>query len=359
MIAGLLIALAAAGCAHVRPADRVLVTFAAVGDSREAPTTPMLSQQDRRWLQGTRAWGRILREVAAQHPTALFFLGDMIHGYTTDVAVIDREYAFWRGMAAVLMEAGVYVVPVPGNHEVQELGRDSSGHSVKFARASLENAWRANMGDLIIDEDRWRVLAGAAATEFDPAHAPRVGSDGITTDQSKLTYSFDFAASHFAVINTDPVGYDGHAPVSWLADDLAAARGRGARHLFVFGHKPAFTYRFSPGVYASGLDAADLNARDSFWRVIERERAVYICGHEHIFHAEQPTRTSGGRAWQIIAGSGGTPLEARRGATENPMDRMYAWALIHVCESGRTHFEMWGFDDSFGTTRLLAAWDTN
>ena len=32
---------------------------------------------------------RIVREIAAQNPTALFFNGDMIYGYTTNRAALD------------------------------------------------------------------------------------------------------------------------------------------------------------------------------------------------------------------------------------------------------------------------------
>ena len=45
-------------------------------------------------------------------------------------------------------------------------------------------------------------------------------TDGLATDQGKLSYSFDFHGSHFAVINTDPVGHDAHAPVKSYSSSL-------------------------------------------------------------------------------------------------------------------------------------------
>ena len=60
----------------------------------------------------------MLHEIEAQKPHALVFNGNMIYGYTTNVATLDKQYAFWRGMVAGLMPRGTYVLPVLGNHEV-------------------------------------------------------------------------------------------------------------------------------------------------------------------------------------------------------------------------------------------------
>src|SRR5207247_10511693 len=140
--------------------------------------------------------------------------------------------------------------------------------------------WRATMSDLILDNMRFQNLFGEQ-----PANA-NVGDnrayDNLATDQSKLSYSFDFHGSHFAIINTDPVGKDAHAPVNWLAADLQAAHDRGVPQNFVFGHKPAFTYYFGatnalPDKPA-GLDN-DIANRDAFWNVIEQYDATYLCWH--------------------------------------------------------------------------------
>src|SRR5260370_23895917 len=90
--------------------------------------------EDRIWLQNTKAWSRILNSIEGQKSNFLFFDGDMIMGYgwakaPTDATVngivgsdlmkFYRQYGFWRGMVAGLMQNGPYVVPVPGNHETQ------------------------------------------------------------------------------------------------------------------------------------------------------------------------------------------------------------------------------------------------
>lgn len=371
--------------------DPVVLSFSTVGDSRQDPATAGLSGQDANWLQNTKAWSRIIREVQAKKSNMLFFNGDMIMGYgkadvptdTSSVSAIVgsqlvkfyKQYAFWRGMTAPLMETGTYVFPVPGNHEVQcNSAVDSTCASGKTAYTVNENAWRANMGDLILDTSRFSTLFGAAPDYFDANNHPAIGGttadangtngiDYITTDQSQLSYSFDFKGTHFVVINTDPVGNDGHAPVNWLAADLAAAQARGATHYFVFGHKPAYTYFYNdatgtppkdtPITKKSGFDLFPSNL-SKFWDLIEQYGATYFCGHEHIFNAQQPRAATGGTAWQVLVGSGGSPFEASVvDAANAPTDHSYAYANVRIFQSGKVQIDAYGFSDSFGPTQLI------
>jgi hypothetical protein len=129
------------------------------------------------------------------------------------MAVIDRLYAFWRGMMAGLMERGTYVLPVPGSHEVQVPMPLAEGGTKKLAQVTHENACRENKGDLILNRSLWNKATGVAATTFNIENTPVCGTDGITTDQRQLSYSFDTKNIHIAVINTDPVGFDESAPV--------------------------------------------------------------------------------------------------------------------------------------------------
>ena len=363
----------------------VVMTFSTVGDSRQDPINfdkasvgNTLSGQDSIWLQNTKALARILRTIQAQKASMLFFNGDMVHGYgwagfgytsnlagsaisgptppasvadilNSDLVKFYQQYGFWRGTVAPVMEAGTYVFPVPGNHETQ---CKACG---KVAKVENENAWAANMGDLVIDSSRFSAILGSAPQNVHFGPAAGVGPDALTTDQSKLSYSFDFKGSHFAVINTDPVGKDAHAPTQWLAADLAAASARGAKKLFVFGHKPAFTYAYlaNAATPAAGLDAAPGNTadRDAFWNVIEANKATYFCGHEHIYNISQPR----GVAYQVLVGAGGSPFDAKASdVTKNPAtDRDYSWATVRVHQDGGVDILGFGFDASFGPTQLL------
>jgi hypothetical protein len=164
------------------------------------------------------------------------------------------------------------------------------------------------------------------------------------------------------VINTDPVGNDAHAPVNWLKADLEQATARGRQHLFVFGHKPAYTYYYGANTAMplpaapAGLDNDTAN-RDAFWAVIEQFGATYFCGHEHIFKMMQPTASQGGKAWQVLVGSGGSPFEARpTDSTAHPAtDRDYAWARVDVLRSGKVRITAHGFDDHYGPTHVIEA----
>lgn len=379
--------LALAACQNPGPGSapggsEVIFRFATVGDSRQQPGQAGNSAQDERWLQATPVWAHMLSEIERQRPQALIFNGDMVYGYHRDLAVLDREYAFWRGMVAGLMQRGTYVLPVPGNHELQWAvapaeaasppGRpkgealnakpDLAPVGPRRAVEAKEQAWRANMGDLIVDADVWQRLTRQPLTAWQRDHAPTAASDGLPTDQRQLSYSFDSAGLHFAVINTDPVGLDASAPVAWLRADLAAARARGVKRSFVFGHKPAFSYRPTPQATPAAKPAADAiearpALRDAFWDVIEAFGAVYFCGHQHVYDASQPRLAQGGKAWQIIVGTAGTPLSFAGDRSPHAKDRMYAWADVAVQRSGRVQVQVWGFEAPGQPARLLERLD--
>jgi hypothetical protein len=338
--------------------DKLLYSFSTVGDDRaDIPTKqPGLSAQDYKWLVNSKATQRMMREMHQQQSNMLFFNGDMIMGYTPDSNTnqLNREYAFWRGMMSYMFENGTYVFPVPGNHEVQDNYKDEKGKTVKKATVSNELAWKDNMGDIIIDQDRFKQINGQSVSSFDPNNVPKPGtSDNITSDQKQLDYSFDYQGTHFAIINTDPAGNDTHAPTAWLDQDLTAAKNRGVKHIFVFGHKMASTYLFDKTAEAGGgLDKYPEEAK-AFWDVIEKHNATYFCGHEHIFNVSQPF---GGKAYQFIVGSGGSPFEADH-PTGKATDRMYSWVTVKVYESGKVHIDAYGFDENYGPTQVIGSWD--
>ena len=380
--------LALAGQAQAADVDPVVLTFSTVGDSRQDPNTfdkasvgATLNGQDSLWLQNTKAATRILRTIQSQKSSMLFFNGDMIHGYgwanagytsnatqssialvaqdtTAKVVASDlfkfyQQYGFWRGMVAPVMETGTYVFPVPGNHETECKACPKNSDGQRVAKAENERAWGDNMGDLILDTARFTAILGTAPANasFGPASA---SPDGLTTDQSKLGYSFDHKKQHFVVINTDPVGAETSAPTEWLRADLAAAKARGVQKIFVFGHKPAFTYAYAAGVAGAGLDATATTTakRNAFWDVIEANGATYFCGHEHVYNISRPR----GGAYQVLVGAGGSPFDQSVSglASANPAtDRSYSWATVRVHQSGAVDIVGYGFDEHFGPTTQI------
>ena len=417
-----------------------MFTFATVGDTRQDPTKPdattlvgspkALLPQDKMWLQNTKAWSRIIREVQAKKSNMLFVNGDLIMGYgratppatlpasatawaNADISQFYMQYAYWRGMTANMLETGTYVIPVPGNHEVQcssavttngvyhpgdvatatgcltgALSGTKYGTG-KYAYTENENAWRANMGDLIGDlstNTRFGSVistfsstplvasnvAGLTASTAPTSTTETVATTGgtITTDQSQLSYSFDVSTSggllHFAVINTDPTGADGTAPAGWLQADFDAAAARGvtagkAVKYFVFGHKPAFTYIFNGSTVGttSGFDANTTN-RNAFWKAMAQYHGTYFCGHEHVYNLSSfadPTNTyTSYSPYQVLVGSGGSPFDAATAGTSGPQltDRYYAYAVVRVQADGTVTLQTYGFNDAFGQTVTLS-----
>jgi hypothetical protein len=412
--------------------------------------TGTILPQDNMWVQNTLAYGTILSGIQSQNPNLLFFNGDMIFGYgrpilptawengkpnswtsaqtvSPDTIFEYIQYAYWRGMVANLFLTGTYVIPVPGNHETQcsysaepysasapnpNCNTNLQGNLTgKTAYADNENAFRFNMGDLVQDlvtNLRFSNVSGYFAqnvTGLTQATAPVASANNgpIAGNQAELTYSFDIQAQsgtllHFAVINTDPSGADSTAPTDWLAADFAAAQARGVSNIFVFGHKPAFTYNYaavtggsvappltnSPG--PGGLDAnyttTTVNGvttygepyRNAFWSLITQYNATYFSGHEHTVNVSRnpdPTGTYAGTPYQVIVGSGGSPFDDKLVGTcsstsppgcveptlTNPFDRYYAWALIQVHQSGKVSMTIHGFSDQFGPTADLALYD--
>lgn len=98
------------------------------------------------------------------------------------------------------------------------------------------------------------------------------GPDHLQSDQSQLSYSFDFRDSHFILLNTDPFGAIGTVPINWIHQDLmAAASVPSLKHTFVMGHKQAFTPED-----ASSEQALDSNPdlRNQFWDELNNAGSV-------------------------------------------------------------------------------------
>ena len=104
---------------------------------------------------------------------------------------------------------------------------------------------------------------------------------------------------------------------------------------------------------------AILNNKE-FWKVIEDNNATYFCGHEHIFNVSQPTIKSGGKAYQVMVGSGGSPFDDNKTPKNDPdyeLKHTYAWANVSVRASGKVHIDFKGFDENYGPTKTIGQLD--
>ena len=240
-------------------------------------------------------------------PALVFMMGDLVLGYSPDSTVIGRQLRAWVSLyrGSALGRSGTRLVVLPGNHEVM------SGKS-QPSYVGAEAAWLRAMAPYIMGNN------GPTAG----------GLDRLASDQSRLSYSFDFQRAHFVVLNTDPVGSEAKAPTQWLTQDLAAARLRSVHHTFVLGHKPAVPAPANDGLSNGGdvMALLDLNHGEAM-----------LAAHNHLYYRLQP---AGVKAWQIIAGNGGSVLDA----TASPNKLFFGYTLIKVFTSGRVMAYSYGRD---------------
>jgi len=247
---------------------------------------------------------RTFNEIAAldPKPSIFFMAGDLVLGLT-DTPTLDAELAAWKPLweSSAAKAAGIRLVALPGNHESET--KDATGTEVPYAGA--EETWLAEMAPYIAGSN------GPTAG----------GADGLATDQSKLTYSFDVGTTHFVVLNTDPMGTTGGTvPVKWIASDVGAAHAAGAKHIFAIGHKPAWP---SPVTPTDGF--TDSTVRDAFWSTLEDAGAeAMLAAHNHLWFETQPHP---GKTWQVVAGNGGSKLE--KGVTGG----YYGFTVIDVMDA--------------------------
>jgi hypothetical protein len=259
-------------------------------------------------------FNRSMTDIAALSPKPdyVFFAGDMVLGYTADSNKLASELNGWEALYATtpVAAAGIKLVAIPGNHETQ--------NDKKLANVAAENRWLAAMAPYI---------AGS--------NGPKPGtSDSLQTDQSRLTYSFDFKTAHFILIDTDPTGRDWRVPSAWITADAAAANSAGKK-VFAIGHKPAYPYNYATGG-TDGLNTYPAN-RDQFWSGIENNHAVAMfCAHNHVYRRLRPNS----KTWMVISGNGGSPLETDVAASEH----FYGFTLVQVMKSGAIIEKSYGRD---------------
>jgi len=136
---------------------------------------------------------RIIEEVNLLRPDFVVLCGDLILGYTDDDSLVREE---WREFKKVTGRLQMPYHLVVGNHDVWD--------------ESSQIIYREECGDLY--------------------------------------YSFDHKSSGFLMIDTDVVGetdYITGDQLDWLERELA--KRRRAEHIFVFMHKPLWTFEGEPG----------------------------------------------------------------------------------------------------------------
>ncbi|MBU4312971.1 MAG: metallophosphoesterase [Candidatus Omnitrophica bacterium] len=192
------------------------------------------------------------------------------------------------------------------------------------------------VGDLITgtkhsDEHRDRLVRWKKIVEkySIPVHIA-VGNHEVTSETSEdilrslfgeLTYSFDHDNAHFVILDTDrykDFHRLGQEQMEWLKKDLGENK---KDVIFVFGHEPAFPYKYHIG---DSLDKYP-SERDELWDIFKGHGVdAYFCGHEHLYNNSVHDGVS-----QIITGGAGARPHA------SPEDGgFYHYIVVDVTDSG-------------------------
>jgi len=210
-----------AGCAHssgvaVSPPERApAFSFVVMGDNRPGGSGDGIAQPQ--------AFHRAIAEVNLFDPDLVVIVGDLILGYTQDVAKLN---AMWDAFDAACAKFTVPYYQVIGNHDVS---------TEKMQRLYLERYGR----------------------------------------RFPLFYSFDHEGCHFIVLDSDLHGEYRNvtgAQVEWLKADLE--RSKGARKTFVFLHYPLWNYSESDWMSKVHPLLAEYGVDTVF------------CGHEHTYRKD-------------------------------------------------------------------------
>lgn len=295
------------GCNRVLKGDK----------SPDNPSTANLAQLQRSFT-----------EIAALQPQPdfVFFTGDLVLGLTTDLKDLRKQLESWIDVyrnSALGNSPSIRLVALPGNHEslIGDKGSQTSN-------PGAEEVWLSVMTPFIVGNN------GPAAG----------GPDNLATDQSRLSYSFDFRGTHFVLLNTDPFGGVGTVPLFWLADDLEDENHfNHPNHIFVLGHKQAFTPSF-----ASSEQALDSNPiqRNAFWDALNANGVgYYMVAHAHVWDHLRPVSPDNPQAnhtVEIVAGNGGTKLDAKW--AESGRAPYFGFTRVQVLKYGRVIVTSYGRD---------------
>jgi Calcineurin-like phosphoesterase len=196
----------------------------------------------------------LARRVLAGRPAFLIHLGDMAYGYASRAALDGRFFHPYRRTLA-----RVPLFPTPGNHDLHR-------HSV----------YRAVF---------------APTTSDDEPHGPH--------------YAFDWGSAHFVSVSSTE--FSGTNGAGWLADDLASARARPWRIVFL--HEP---------VFGPGGKWVSRGLRGTLEPIVEAGRVdLLLAGHEHLYERGEPAcaYVRDAAVLPIVSGGGGAALDR---ATSHP-----------------------------------------
>ena len=285
--------------------------FVALSDSRSGAG----AADDQYGGTNARVLRGLLLQAFQRQPELVVFVGDLVDGYTTSETSFRYELAMWQRTVAPF-HAHIPIYEVMGNHE------------------SLVDLWAP--GWAVGRRGEQSAEAIFAEHFVNPTESSPEVPEGDPPYREN-TYSFDIGTTHFASVNSNywyrshpdheehphagnsqREGWVNDTTLAWLDDDLKAAKERGAKHLFVFTHEPAFPNggHVRDAMWWHGRIPAVVQQRNKFCRILgEHGVTAVFHGDEHNYSRtliddelvngmEHPT-------WQFISGGAGAPYYAR------------------------------------------------
>ncbi|MHC1782293.1 MAG: DUF1566 domain-containing protein [Anaerolineaceae bacterium] len=251
------------------------------------------------WAENTGTFREIVAALLTEDVDLVLFPGDIVQaGLRTSEEELVSQLELWQELAAPLVEKGVDIYPLRGNHEA-----DANNSAA---------VWPEVLGKKL------------------PQNGP----------ENEIGFTYAFTHQNALFIGLDNYIDIHHANQEWLEDQLA---GNKLPVAVVFGHEPAFK-----AFHSDTLDD-DPAARDIFWESLRAAGVkIYFSGHDHFLDLARIDDGDGDQdndLYQAIIGSGGSTLAMPRyhyngeNSTYSPVniyhdaDR-YGYLLVDVREDG-------------------------
>jgi 3',5'-cyclic AMP phosphodiesterase CpdA len=266
--------------------------------------------------------------IAREKIDFLLVSGDLAGGWFRNGGTgYDTQYANWRAAMRPVYQARIRVYPIRGNHD---------DGPERLVLPPLP----ANLEPPPGSQARMKQAFLAAFPE------PYIPGDGPAGEE-RLTYSV--VHKNALVVGLDQYANGQHkVSQDWLD---RALRGASGRHVFVYGHEPAFETNHKDNL------ACFPEERDRFWDSLGTAGAkAYFCGHDHFYNRALVRDRAGREIRQIIAGTGGGPLKAWAGAyadkrvTGEFHDEKHRGYLLVTVDGPRATIEWKALFEEGGTT---------
>jgi hypothetical protein len=257
-----------------------------------------------------------------------FFAGDLVTNLEPGSDTLSSQLNAWLEIfeASPLAGSSVQLVPFTGNHEVLFSQKDpSTGEFVEFPNPATLPVWTTIMASYIRGAD------GPTASLPNP--------DGLTEDESQLSYTFQTGDVLFVILNTDTIIDTvtlGDVPLNWLQARLDMGQNDPTvNHIFVMGHKPIVSPEGADELPGPGSIRSEEKVAFADLLATHAKVRGYLCAHAHLWdYSNLDLGTP-----QVIAGNAGSEIEPPFNDTGRGY---YGYTLVSLHTSGLTHLESWG-----------------